>query len=326
MTSNSTIEFSPANTHVALLYGGTSKEREISLMSGEGVYAALQEAGFPVTLLDTAEPTFLHDLIECQADVAFISLHGHGGEDGSIQAILQFLNLPYTGSGISASAIAMDKGKSKIFYREAGLITAPSVVFNSRDIKSTSDLEKVVDQIGIPCVLKPSDDGSALGITIVTEKNQVEDAFQSAIGVSDEIMVEKYLTGVEVTCAVLGNDDPIVLPVIEIVPAKGFYDFHAKYTPGASDHIIPARISEKALKAVEDASLVAHKALGCRGVSRTDFIVDENDVPWILETNTIPGMTSTSLLPDAAQHAGISYVELVTRMVQDALEDGPYKR
>lgn len=308
----------PAECRVALLAGGTSGEREISLASGEGARGALEEAGFDVTHLDPANKDDLKRLMDEHFDVAFLTLHGKKGEDGTIQGMLELLGIPYTGSGVLASATAMNKGKSKVFYDLAGIQTIPGV---NLEADEPYDLEEVKAVVGIPCVVKPATEGSSLGLRIVQDEADLQEAIDYVFTVDDSIVLEKFVEGTETTVAVLGNDDPEALPVIEIVPlAADTYDFESKYAPGGCEHICPARLSDEVTARVQELAKAAHKALGCRGVSRTDFLIDSAGQPWILETNTIPGMTATSLLPDTARVAGYSFPELCTKLIEFALD------
>lgn len=308
----------PSQCRVALLAGGTSGERDISLESGKGAQGALEEAGFDVTFLDPANHEDLKRLMDDAFDVAFLALHGKGGEDGAIQGLLETLGIPYTGSGVLASATAMNKGVSKVFYEAAGIPIIPGMNLTSGE---PYDIEAIKSTVGIPCVVKPATEGSSLGLRIVKREEELAEAIEYVFMVDDLIVIEKFIAGTETTVAILGNDELEALPVIEIVPLKAdSYDFESKYAPGGCEHIIPARISDEITAKVQEYAKCAHHALGCCGVSRTDFIIDENDQPWILETNTIPGMTPTSLLPDTARVAGYSFPELCTKLVEFALE------
>ena len=311
------MKINPKDMHVVLLAGGTSGEREISLASGKGAGDALREAGFEVTQLDPAEREDLKQLIDGNYDAAFLCMHGKGGEDGTLQGMLELLEIPYIGPGVWSSSTAMDKAKSKIQYKVAGIPTP-----NSFTLYSVDDMtpEQIVEELGCNVVVKPATEGSALGVMIVDSVDQIADAMEAAFGIDDEVLVEKYISGTELTVAVIGNDDPQALPVIEIVPQNDFYDFESKYAPGGSKHICPARLSDEVTAKVQAYAVAAHKALQCRGVSRTDIILDESGDCWVLETNTIPGMTATSLLPDAAKAAGISFPELCTKLIEFALE------
>lgn len=302
---------------VALLVGGNSGEREVSLMSGHEVEKALRARGYQVDVLDTAASDFCTRLIQGSYDIAFLALHGKGGENGCIQGFLETLEIPYTGSGVLASALAMDKSRAKTFYAAAGLPTPHSVRIQ---VNEAYDINELIGVVGEKSVAKPSTEGSALGVTIVHNKEELEPAIQKAMQLDDTVLVERFIEGTEITVAVLGNDEPKALPIVEIVPHAEFYDFEAKYSAGASDHIIPARISKEAAESAQRIAVAAHKALGCSGFSRSDFIVDQFDTCWILETNTIPGMTPTSLFPDAARHMGMSFEELCETLIDLALQ------
>ncbi len=306
----------PSQCKVALLAGGSSGEREISIQSGLGAAEALTEAGFSPVTLDPSSKEDLQRLLAEDFDVAFLCLHGKGGEDGSIQGFLETAGIPYTGSGVQASAIAIDKAKAKAVYSTCGLPTPLSLHLTKESYEKDSAIN-----FEAPCVVKPSTEGSALGVFIAKDNGDVASAIAKAFNISDDIILEKYISGVEITVAVIGNENPDALPVIEIVPINEFYDFESKYAPGGSQHICPARIDEAITKKVQSLAVEAHKALGCKDMSRTDMIIDENNEPWILETNTIPGMTSTSLLPDAARAAGISFPDLCTKLIEMAMED-----
>ncbi|MDO4851294.1 MAG: D-alanine--D-alanine ligase [Actinomycetota bacterium] len=307
----------PEETKVLLLVGGKSNERDISLKSGEGVAEGLRASGFPVTVVDTAVEGALGRIEGSDCDVIFICLHGKGGEDGTVQGLCELLEKPYVGPGVLASALAMDKERAKVLYGANGLSTPESIVLR-RD--EAHDLTAVIAAVGEKCVVKPTTEGSAIGVSIVHDPGELEDALQDAFAIDESVLVERYIEGTEVTVAVLGNGKPFALPVIEIVPGNEFYDFEAKYAEGGSQHICPAHIPDETAEACKRTAILAHEALGCRGVSRSDLIVDASGTPWILETNTIPGMTSTSLLPDAARAVGIGFPELCRLMVELALE------
>lgn len=307
----------PEDLRVALLAGGASDEREISLASGRGAGNALREAGFSVTELDPAEKKDLQNLIADNYDVAFLCMHGKMGEDGTLQGFLEMIGLPYIGSGVWSSALAMDKAKSKLFYENAGIQTPVSVTLYSPDDMSVED---ILSTVGESCVVKPATEGSALGVYIVKGADEVKDAIGKAFELDSEVLVETFVKGTELTIAVLGNEQLEALPVIQIVPRNEFYDFESKYAPGGSQHLCPAPLNAEATEKVQAMAKAAHRVLGCSGISRSDFIMDENGEFWILETNTLPGMTETSLLPDAARAAGIEFPELCTRLIELALE------
>lgn len=306
---------------IALLCGGSSNEREVSLASATNVEKALSTAGHDVVKIDTAAPDFFVTLQRVQPDVAFIALHGKGGEDGTLQAMLELLGIPYTGSGVLGSALAIDKHRSKIVYRSLGIKTAPWIYLRASEKDAPSAApERIIDEMGLSLVVKPSDYGSSMGIMIVREEEALPEALVSAFSSGSDVLVEKFVKGTEITVAVLGTTDLVTLPAIEIIPKNDFYDYESKYAEEGSKHIIPARISDKALAEANRVALLAHESLDCYSVSRTDMIIDENDDVWVIETNTIPGMTSTSLLPDAAGRAGISNQELYEMLIAWALE------
>jgi D-alanine-D-alanine ligase len=307
-------------TNVALLCGGTSAEREISIASGLNVRDALVEEGFTVAVFDTREPDFIDQIREFAPDVAFIALHGEGGEDGRIQGFLETLGIPYTHSGVEASALAMDKQVSKILYRSCGLATADFVV--AYQDRFEGNPEPLLAEIGLPCVVKPVCDGSSFGVSIPKTREQFLQALEEGFKLGEVLLIEEFVTGIEVTVPVLGNryDDLLALPVIEIVPKNEFYDYESKYAEGGSEHIIPARITQAEAAACQQAAIKAHDVLGCAGVSRTDIIVTADGTPWIIETNTIPGMTGTSLIPEDAKKVDISPGELYRLLLHYALE------
>lgn len=307
----------PQEIRVALLAGGRSGEREISLASGKGVHEALLEAGFTVTMLDPINPQDMVELIEGGYDVAFLALHGKYGEDGTIQGMLELFSIPYTGPGVWSSATAIDKPKAKIFYERNGIATPRSLDIYAPDQFTP---EQIAEQVGVDCVIKAATEGSALGVYICHSLEDIAQAVQDVFEVDAMAFAETFVAGDEFTVAVLGNDKPEPLPVIKIVPKNDFYDFESKYAVGGSEHICPAPLSEADTRKAQEMALAAHRALDCRGVSRTDLIQDANGKFWVLETNTIPGMTATSLLPDAARVAGMTFPELCTRMVADALD------
>lgn len=315
-----TIPCDPAVTRVTLLKGGKSGEREISLKSGAASAEALREEGFDVTEVDTADADMLQQIMDSDPTVVFLTLHGRDGEDGCMQGFCELLGVPYTGPGVLASALAMDKDRAKVIYRAAGLKTANWVTVDASSRPKASD---ILSEVGNKCVVKPAHEGSALGVRIVEGELELEEAIDEAFTHDDSVVIETYIAGTETTVAVLGNEHPEALPVIEIVPQgdSEFYDFTAKYASGGSKHIVPARIDQKVTAAAQEAALRAHRALGCSGVSRTDIIIDEAGECWVLETNTIPGMTATSLLPDAAAQVGIPFGKLCRMLIELALED-----
>lgn len=308
------------DSRVAVLAGGISDEREVSLASGSNVAEALRAANYCVVdLLDPGEEDFLTRLSEGGYDVAFVALHGHGGEDGMIQSILEFLQIPYTGSNPVSCAVTMDKDLSKLLYDRASLPTAPSVAFSHEDMPAIDDILSVV---GPQSFVKPVANGSSYGISLVKEPGELAGAIEQAFEYGDKIMVERRVVGVEVTCGVLGDGHTLqALPVVEIcMPAQSeFYDFDVKYIDPAEIHRIPARLPTDVYERVQDLACAAHRALGCFGFSRTDMIVGAGG-PVILETNSIPGMTPASLFPDEVVHAGMTFVDACAELVDLAME------
>ncbi len=311
---------------VALLTGGWSDEREISLTSGRACEQALHEAGFEhVDLIEVDKEDLSKRLKEGDYDVAFIAMHGPYGEDGCIQGMLEVLDIPYTFSGVLASAMATEKDIAKVVYERAGIPCAPGIVVR-RDEVDRLDIRAVVNQLGFPLFVKPACDGSSYGITRVTEAAKLEDAVNHALEHDDRCLVEAAVTGTEITIPVIGNKSPQALPIIEIVTGAEFYDLKVKYEPSELHHVCPARLPRESYEIAQEYAVLAHRILGCEGASRSDFIVQEDGTPVILETNTIPGMTPNSLMPDSARRAGIEFPELCRRFVEMALEAHPRRK
>jgi D-alanine-D-alanine ligase len=303
----------PDQMTVAVLMGGWSAERKVSLSTGEGCFEALRAAGFNAILVDVKQETIASVLMDMKPDVAFNALHGHWGEDGCAAALLETLQIPYTHSGVLASAVAMHKEKSKLVFKDAGIPVAESKLVNIEDAAAKHPMS-------LPYVIKPVADGSSVGVHIVdrTSNGPVTSLLDERHIFGDQVMVERFIPGRELTCAVMGD---VALGVIDIVPAAGFYDYKAKYVAGGSVHILPADIPNEVYRKCQKYSLMAHHALGCRGITRCDFRYDDtSEKPELilLELNTQPGMTPTSLVPEMAKHAGHSFQELVTWMVYDA--------
>ena len=264
-----------------------------------------------------------HMLFETGTEIVFVAMHGAYGEDGTVQGLLEALDVPYTGSGIVASALGMDKEKSRQIFRQRGLQTPPTVrcLYKAWQEDSKSVKDRILNEIGYPCVVKPNNLGSSLGVNIIHEPEELEECFERSFEFSDTLLVEKFLKGTEVTCAILGNPrsaEPLVLPPIEIIPEGEFFDYQNKYTPGRAMELIPARISKTAEERVMAAAVEAHSALGCAGMSRTDMILVD-DVPMVLEINTIPGMTEVSLYPQSAKAVGIDFPSLLDRIIDNAM-------
>jgi D-alanine-D-alanine ligase len=309
--------------------GGTSAERSISLKTGKAVFESLQRQGFKPVAIDAAGP-LPQALQKHKINFAYLALHGTGGEDGCVQGLLEWLKIPYTGSGVFASAAAMDKKASKRLFDAAKLPTAPWYSLHKPCPLTREEMSQpppdcgghpkggMGSRLGYPVVVKPASQGSAVGVSIVKKAGQWPAALMNAFRYDDTVIVEKCLQGPEITIGILG---PQALPIIEILPQhhRPFYDFHAKYAPGGSRHILPARISPSQARRATDLALAACRALGTRAVARVDFIVDRHRGPCLLEVNTIPGMTETSLLPDAARAAGIDFDQLVLKIAEHSV-------
>ncbi len=303
---------------VALLSGGSSSEREISIKSGDKVYEALDKNRYSVERYDP-----LHDISRLVADapevdIALVILHGTRGEDGTIQGLLDLLNIPYQCSGPLGSAVSMNKLASKTFYEAAG-IRVPAYEGLRRN--QPLNLSPIAARLGMPLVVKPASSGSSIGMSIVKEEGALEEAVQKAFELDEDVVVEEHIKGVEITGAVIGNDVLEALPVVEIVPEghHEYFDFTAKYTAGETREICPARLGEEQTSMAQELAMKAHKALFCKGYSRTDMILREGEI-YVLETNTIPGMTPASLFPLAADTKGIEFGRLLDRLIELGLE------
>lgn len=302
---------------IAVLMGGRSAEREVSLHTGAQVSAALASIGHDVVNVDASDSGFIEALSSGGFDVVFICLHGRFGEDGTIQGLLELLEIPYVGSGVLASALAMDKVVSKQIFVAAGIPTPAWAVVRRDEPYST---EEIADRLGGKLVVKPVSEGSSVGMSIVHDPSELGPAIEQAFEHDRTVLIEEFVAGAEVTVGVLGNREVTPLPTLEVVPAHEFYDYESKYVPGMSRHIIPARIPDAARAECQRIAIEAHRALTCRGMSRADTIVTGEGVVYLLEVNTIPGMTETSLLPDAARAAGIEFPVLCDRLVSLALD------
>jgi D-alanine-D-alanine ligase len=303
MTSPRTIN------RVAVLYGGFSTEREVSLVSGREAIAALKEAGYEVIPVDVLRDmqALTATLAEAKPDVVFNALHGRFGEDGSIQGLLDMMALPYTNSGRVASALAMDKSVAKKIFAAEGIPVADDIIVTRQEAETGDPLPR-------PYVVKPINEGSSVGVRIVREGDNKSPLDDLGLSLDSPIMVERYIPGREVTVAILGER---ALAVTEITTERGFYDYDAKYADGGSIHVLPADLSPAVYNRTLEISLSAHKALGCRGVSRADLRLDGDDL-YLLEINTQPGLTPTSLVPEQAAHVGMSFTDLVSWMVENA--------
>lgn len=307
-----------AKLRLALIAGGVSAEREVSLRGAAGVEQALNRDRYEVVRYDPATDLARIAADAANIDAAFILLHGVHGEDGTIQGFLDLLGIPYQGAGVLGSALAMDKNLAKVMYRLAGLPVAPWVMVEPGDLRDSGRIESAV---GLPCVVKPVRQGSSIGMSIVRTRDQLPAALELALRHDGEVMVEAFLKGRELTAGVLGNSELTALPLIEIIPDSrfDFFNYEAKYQPGATREVCPAPVSETVRARAQDYAVRAHRSLQLRGYSRTDMILVGEEL-YLLETNTIPGMTPTSLLPQAAAEAGLPFAALLDRLIELALE------
>ena len=304
---------------LAVLRGGPSAEREVSLMSGAHVEEALRGLGHDVLAVDLDANTW--DVIRDGGFACvFNALHGRLGEDGAVQGMLELLGIPYTGSGVLASALCMDKSRSNSVMASAGLHIPDFEELEVKDGVASEVIERLVSRFGLPLVVKPVREGSTIGLTIAQDSDAAASGLVLAARYDRRVLVQRFQAGTEITVGVLATPDVQVLPTLEIVSDNPTYDYDAKYTAGKSHHIIPARISERAQLSAADAAGRAFALLGCAGMARVDIIVDAKNTPWILEVNTVPGLTELSLLPDAARAAGIAFDQLCQRLVDHAIQ------
>jgi D-alanine-D-alanine ligase len=303
---------------LALLCGGRSAERDVSLAGAREVEKAFDPGRYDITRYDPA--TDLDRLVRDtpHLDVAFILLHGRYGEDGTIQGLLDLIGLPYQGSGVLGSALAMDKHLAKVIYQEAGIPTPPWIHLLRSD---KVDTKQIVNRLGIPLMVKPCTQGSSVGIGKVADENKLGPAIKEAFQWDNRVLVESFIEGREITGGILGLEELLPLPVVEIIPDSiySFFDYDAKYLPGATKEICPADIPKQASEKARALAVAAHKALQLRAYSRTDMILADTDKIFVLETNTIPGMTPTSLFPQAAEAAGITFSKLLDQLIEMAL-------
>lgn len=325
---------------VILLAGGASPEREISLRSAKSIYKALIELNHEVWCVDPAlgknqtetieeffNPEFNKEKISVKnyletftldvfkkVDIVFIILHGKWGEDGTVQSILDLMNVKYTGSGVLGSAIGIDKYISKMIVRNFGVSTPKGIILNKNEKISW---EKIKTEIGLPCIFKPNDQGSTIGFSMINDENDLEKAFSEARKYSDTILIEEYIHGREITVSILGGE---ALPIVEVKPKHQLYDYECKYTKGMTEYFCPANIDSDLTNLIKEKALTAFSACKCEVFGRVDFILDRNNVPYFLEINTLPGMTDLSLVPMAARAAGISFNELVQKIIDLSLK------
>jgi len=304
---------------IAVLFGGTGNEREISVKSGRNIADAINKDKYEVIPVD-----FIGDLsdiiaLKGQVDLVYFAIHGYGGEDGKLQGIFDLLNIPYTGSGALASAMAMDKNITKNIYQQNGIPTPRGIVTAISD--SHGDLAKQVKYIfgkmKLPIIVKPNSEGSSVGMSWVYKDKELLPALEKAYNCGKTILIEEIINGTEISVPVYGKNELKALPIIEIMPKSGRFDYESKYTDGLTDEICPARISETAQSKAVKYAITAHTALGCKGISRTDMFVKPNDDVVVIETNTTPGMTSNSLVPISVAKAGYDMADFLDKIIEE---------
>jgi D-alanine-D-alanine ligase len=303
---------------IGVLMGGPSTEREISLKSGKAVCVALRESGLKVLDIDIKTDSIEENISLIKShkiNCAFLALHGRFGEDGQMQRILEIIKIPYTGSGVEASRLAMDKVASRKIFQAHGLKVPKYRVVDKPPTDYNLD-----NDLGLPLVIKPATHGSSIGLSIIDKEEDLSSAMDLAFTFDEKIIIEEYIRGREVTVGIL---DESALPVIEIIPKKMFFDYEAKYQSGLTDYVVPAKLQEQIAQSIKEAALKAHKLLGCFGCSRVDMILNNDNLVYVLEVNTIPGLTNTSLLPKAAKCVGIEFNELCLKLITLAYEPRP---
>ncbi len=306
---------------IVVLMGGVSSERDISLASGENVTSALDKDRYevyPVEVKDKA--SWIFSLKEKNPNLVFIGLHGKFGEDGKIQGLLDNLKIPYTGSGALASMLAMDKIITKQIFKAREILSPPYLAINQQQyyFEKQGFVERVFSELRLPLVVKPSASGSSIGVTIIKDRKDIRNAFEAAFKEGDQLLVEEYVSGREITVPVLGNENPKALPVVEIIPKRDFFDLKAKYEPKLCDEIVPARISKELTQKAQDLALKTYQAFGCRGFARIDMIINGSKI-YVLEINTIPGLTRNSLVPKSARAMGMEFPRFLDRIIEYAL-------
>lgn len=307
------------STRIAVLCGGMSSEREVSLRSGKNCFEALQRLGYANTVMVDMDRYVAETLVKEKVEAVFLALHGKYGEDGCIQGLLEIVGIPYTGNRVAGSAITMDKDLTKIILKAKGLPVLPSVTIHKNG-KPGFPMEKF-DALSFPVMVKPANEGSSIGMSKVNDKSDLEPALQVASEHCSTILVEEFMPGKSITVGVFNrNGKPVVTPILELRTKTEWYDLEAKYTEGLTEFILPAELPEDVTQAIQEMTLKAHEAVGCHGVSRVDFVVGQDNRFYILEVNTIPGMTNLSDLPAQAKCMGVSYDELVECILHTAVQ------
>ncbi|CAL4321241.1 D-alanine--D-alanine ligase B [Buchnera aphidicola (Protaphis terricola)] len=298
---------------VAVLLGGNSSEREISIESGHSILKSLLRSGINAYPCDIRDFPIMQ-LKKQKFNIAYIALHGKGGEDGTIQGVLEYLNIPYTGSGVMASSISLDKKRTKLLWKSIGLPVLPDIYIKKEDIliDTYTRLNKKISKLNYPVLVKPNNQGSSIGITLVSSKDQIKKAMSVAFNYSHDILIEKFINGIEYTIPILNNK---ILPPIKIITKNNFYDYYSKYKSSSTKYLCPSGLDIKQEKKLKKIVQKAWKILKCDGYGRIDVILDNNNKFWLLEINTIPGMTNRSLLPISANSIGISFDKLVLEIL-----------
>jgi len=304
---------------IGVLMGGRSAEREVSLRSGKAIYNTLRDLGYDAAAID-AGSDLCTALKSTKVKIAFLALHGGQGENGAVQGMLEVFGIPYTGSGVLASALAMDKEASKKIFLYHKIPVSPFIVLGKEHRAKSMDSSKV--DFSLPWVVKPATEGSSIGVSIVKEKKQIPSAVKKAFSSSERVIIERYIEGKEVHIGILNNS---ALGGVEVRPSLEFYSYEAKYEKGLTEYILPPEIDRRAYERAKETALSAHRALGCRGATRVDLRIDGKGNPYVLEVNTIPGMTETSLLPKVAMLAGLNFSALIEEMLRGALDESKEK-
>jgi D-alanine--D-alanine ligase len=302
---------------IGVIMGGNSTERHTSLKTGTTVLKALERKGYDVVGID-ADSNLVENIKNSGINLAYVALQGKNNGDGTVQAILQMLGIPFTGCGVLTSAIINDKIATKKILLYEGIVTPRFITISKREIDKSGmgyALSRIENEIGLPALTKAPTQGSSIGISFIFKKEELQSGLEYSLKYDDEILVEEMVKGTEITSAVIGNENPVVLPSVEITCVKGVYDVHTKGNPKMRTHTVPARISAEDQKKVEETSLRIYKALNCKGYARIDYIIDKNGIPVTIEVNAVPGMADTSLFPRAAAAIGIGLDDLVERIV-----------
>ena len=304
---------------IIVLMGGPSSEAEISRLTGNAILKALKNKGYNDEGMEFVPETLVEDIKRSKCDIVFNAVHGKYGEDGKIAAALDMINMPYTSSGVLSSAVTMDKVATKHLFRSAGISTPKSRFLRKRDLNNNLT-DEIIKEFSLPVVVKAASQGSSIGVEIVEKAEELKAALENSFKYDDVILIEEFIKGRELSIPVYGNDEKKTLPIIEITTNSGRYDYKSKYTKGESHHIIPAPLSEKVTAEVQKLCIDACTVADCKGMVRVDVMLSEDDIPYALEINSVPGMTETSLVPDAAQSIGIDFATLCEMILQMAVE------